>query len=383
MIRRFARTLILLPLSVLATGCPPPPNYVQVEWDKTMRQMGIVPTFPPREDVFVGDVYATTYDPESADTQKKLKSGDLSIGINPRWAHVDFRPDMIQEYRRRPSGPLTPATYSTLLTDATTLPTTEPTNPNGLFTPETLTTRNRIVGFPEFTSVTFTQGNLSALVPVEAVSIGFGASSSDFESVTIKLPSAESIAVDASQALHRLVAEEAHAFKISDAMRFGLTSLFPQATPTSPAATPPSAGTHSNPAQPPAARYIWLRLVTEVYYARVVDVSATSKTSNGFQVTGKLTAATGQPTTQPILNPNDDSVARAKALNDALSAAGASNFPNGSVQFVTATDRTISLRRIYTRPVAFGFRGLTLKVDADTGVVMGIEPSHGQINLIK
>lgn len=62
----------LLALSIIlsvnlgsCTSDPIKPFEVQQRWSKNMRQLGIVPVFPPREDFFVGDVYLTSYDPDS------------------------------------------------------------------------------------------------------------------------------------------------------------------------------------------------------------------------------------------------------------------------------------------------------------------------------
>src|SRR5688500_5484548 len=70
--RRFrstARVGLLLALSAGLAGCRPKPGthdpgYVAKEWSMTMREFGIVPVFPPREDVQVGDVYAMPLPPD-------------------------------------------------------------------------------------------------------------------------------------------------------------------------------------------------------------------------------------------------------------------------------------------------------------------------------
>src|SRR2546423_2929162 len=47
-----------LAISAAVVGCRTPKGYAAREWSLAMREMQIVPVFPPREDVLVGDVYA-------------------------------------------------------------------------------------------------------------------------------------------------------------------------------------------------------------------------------------------------------------------------------------------------------------------------------------
>lgn len=56
------RTLIAIPtfLSILGgAGCSIAPGHVQREWSASMRELGVFPLYPPREDVFIGDVFLT------------------------------------------------------------------------------------------------------------------------------------------------------------------------------------------------------------------------------------------------------------------------------------------------------------------------------------
>lgn len=352
-------------------GCGPQPGYVERQWAGTMRELGIVPLFPPRADVFVGDVYASSYDPESNASVKSFEAGNSSIGMNPRWYYIDLRGLMNTEYKKRPLGAPTPAQYTQLLDNPATMPAQEPTTQNvlGDNSPQQ---GYRVVGFPEFTSVTFTQGNLSALVPTEAISVAFGAAASKFDSVSVKLPSAESIGVDTNAALAKLVIPDGH----------GNSILVPEVF------------NYLDSQQDAHTHLVYVRLVTEVFYARVVDITATTSATGGGTATFKPvvsgnstqggSAPTTQPTTAPaIIDPNASPVARAQALNASLAATGAQTFPGGSISFVSASDQSISLRRVYTRPVAFGFRGVTLTVDARNGHVLKIDVSHTKVPAIE
>lgn len=46
------------------------------EWSRALRQMGIVPIYPPWEDdVYVGDLYVYPYNPDAALAEKALDKG--------------------------------------------------------------------------------------------------------------------------------------------------------------------------------------------------------------------------------------------------------------------------------------------------------------------
>ena len=68
--RPFIRISMLLTVIVLL-GCKSNElEFVEVqkEWATMFRQLGIVPIYPPREDYFVGDVYASSYDPHDPES---------------------------------------------------------------------------------------------------------------------------------------------------------------------------------------------------------------------------------------------------------------------------------------------------------------------------
>jgi hypothetical protein len=78
-------------------------GYLMNEWSRTFRELGIVPIFPPREDVQIGDIYVHATDPESRDAEARLTRGDRLVGIGPRWASIDFREEINRSYEGRPS----------------------------------------------------------------------------------------------------------------------------------------------------------------------------------------------------------------------------------------------------------------------------------------
>lgn len=117
---------LVLVLSAGTSGCASDRGYVQRQWSGTFRELGIVPIFPPREDVYVGDVYATAYDPEDIRIQNLLdkKYGAMTqderalrmqIGVSPPLARLNLNCEAYQTYANTPSWPATTADYNTIL----------------------------------------------------------------------------------------------------------------------------------------------------------------------------------------------------------------------------------------------------------------------------
>ncbi|MBL8876119.1 MAG: hypothetical protein JNM86_10025 [Phycisphaerae bacterium] len=125
LLRTGAIALVLL-FSAGTSGCASDRGYVQRQWSGTFRELGIVPIFPPREDVYVGDVYATAYDPEdiriqnlmdkkySAMTQNE-RALRLQIGVSPPLARLNLNCEAYQTYANTPSWPATTTDYNTIL----------------------------------------------------------------------------------------------------------------------------------------------------------------------------------------------------------------------------------------------------------------------------
>ena len=357
------------------------------EWSQTMRELGIVPIFPPREDVQIGDIYAYPYDPDAKETEQALLKGDLRIGISPRWASLDLLDLIKAEYEQRPSWPPTPASYSEILSPppGQTIPRTpdkvwnQPSGPGNIFESEPEMKRLRLVGFPDFASATFSQGDLSAVIPIEALNLALGAGWSDAKSVIVKVPSAESYALSQSVILDELLEGAAQEDRQSLQSRY---------------TDPKFSGLISGPLQKIKEPYrngltfiaeqslqtLWLRVTTEVYYARALDIAVQSKRTAGGAASVKPIASVPVPGDQPrpeVIDPSLTPLQRAQQLNHSLAQAGASTVPGGFFRFVTATDASVSMRRVWERDIAIGFRGLLLEVDKHTGVVMRAGTTFG------
>lgn len=355
--------------------------------------------------------------------------------------------------------------------------------------------RLRLVGFPEFSSTTFSQGDLSALIPIEAFNLGLNASSADASRVTVKVPAAESYAVPISALItaadygsladHRAqlestltemqqLCDEIKALEASIAVEDaqdentqgddapGVDGQGEDATPSDHGTLPASfararaqdGGENTSPEpgednqvddsatqrvmeeiktkradyerlaerarsvrrtigqiegslvtefgsegyalHPAVKRAIqlqffsnkgvetaFIRVPTEVYYARALDVSVFYSSAYGVRARLSLLeqaqALSGNNTAGTATTPlRSGSAQGAQLLQGVESSLGQSmNVPGGSVQLMGFNERSVGLRRVFDRPVAIGFRGLTLKVCVKTGTVIDANPISG------
>ncbi|HEX8878267.1 MAG TPA: hypothetical protein VF777_16090 [Phycisphaerales bacterium] len=588
MAKRFLASvgLVIATVGMLASCSAPDRGYVQREWSDTFRELGIVPLFPPREDVKVGDVYAYAFDPESDAVRRILRKDfdalseeekrvRMAVGMSPRMWRDDFGPDASKEYSRTPSFPQTDSVDVSLLagidaeagvqaarervsdvnakaatavaaeTDATAglaqhdakikqlqaeveterkVPANETpadlearlgrlakveaalqetqegrkalvtalnkakeivrlrkeevglarkmleiaearlVNPPKRFSqptdstydmyegkplptgaPKSRVNRLRLVAFPDFSSTTFTEGNLSAMVPIEALMVGINANFSNIRRVTVRVPAAESYAVsigtiladgkiiakgdaDAAKRVesftnHVYMSSECHArgcrwgrgFSERLAKAFASGTQMPAAdcdsceccralvrdtnrllalgrslsVPADKSSTALKAEiwngisrTYPVTTVDEACSDIFVRIPTEVFYARALDVSIFAATSGGGRVSVNELAKEGED--RSIASPGDlgaidpsgaqgsDLLTRSRAQLGTVQPA-----PGGAVQLVSMSELAVGLRRTYDRPVAIGFRGITLRVNRLTGIVIGAQVSDG------
>lgn len=219
--------------------------------------------------------------------------------------------------------------------------------------------RLRLVGFPDFASVNFTQGDLSALIPVEAFAVGLNVSGSKTSRVSVKVPSAESYGISIDDVRNDVVdSVGCLTSDLLNALRFQ----------------------HSY-RNKNISQIAYLRVITETFYARALDITVYHSKSFGArgQVApiGNIGGIPAQDFSKNLstkaapLNVSGVSTDTAKAALAALEAnlGRTQTVPGGSVQVVSFNEQSVGLRRIFDRPVAIGTRGLILKVDLKDGAV--------------
>lgn len=380
---RLTPSLLLLAgtsLVSLAAGCASlAPGDVAEKWSATMRELQIVPVFPPREDVYIGDIYFLPSD--TAEGVRTIESRNAPSD------HHGFLPIPVLVGRLNLGQTLHDQYART-----TTFGDTDSTNldPSGTFSLQPSransfsagpTDRPRIVGFPEFMSATFSQGDLSALVPIEALKVSVAAGFTSAKNVTVRIPVAESYSLPLSAILAGMLDANGNLKSVS-----GASGVFTPAHVT-------LLTDASSDSVAVGDTVGFLRVVNEVYLARVVDVSITG--TGSFGASGRaeplLPLPAGAPdadTDDAVVTPAPDApvaplnrdastasvnaapVDLANRLNNQLDEQISGLSPGVSTRFVTASASSIGLRTVYERPVAVGYRGVLLRLakNADGGV---------------
>jgi hypothetical protein len=300
-------------------GCSTPHGYFVKEWSRPIREMQVKPIYPPKEDVAVGDVIADPY-PNLADENAALDAATF-LEIGPVLFSVPVIDAIQAHYNARPSFPKTAAKDS-----------------NGEFPESAVATgwvyvggqrvRLNHVAFPEISFTDITQGNLEALVPIQAVNVALGGAFGEFHSVSMKLRAAESYGLPAANALAALN-----------------TAL-------------------GNAANKTALMAVWapnkaVLLITEVYTVRDIEIAATFKKSFGASIglPGYGGSASGLDPTAKL----DD---RMKQLNDYNNKLKDLSTPGGAVRITSVSDRAITMQRTFQRPIVVGVRYARLWRDA-------------------
>lgn len=403
----FHRSILLILMSMALLGCESaaPKGHVAKQWAQTMRELDIVPVFPPREDVQVGDVYIVPEDPERED-ELFARDGHLPRGI---WVHtLSLQVELSRFYQSRASLPAT-----TFSGDHVAGSGGEPTDADVRAEPAESDVfmngsvqRLRIVGFPSFLSMSITQGDMSVFLPVETAMITGSAAFSDTKSVTVNLPVAESCGLPANLVMVALKREaikgvtgeddESPVFRPLD----GIGGLLPMPK------------RHLIPATGPdgiETEVVRVRVATEVFYARVVDVSIQAQTEKSGMLTAVADALVGSydtrkstqsdettttsTTAQPLSAKEElegfgsevdggvvkgtkkDRSGKAGSLSSPMISMSG-DIPGSTVRILSVSESSVGMRRVYERPVAIGFRGFDANIilESKTGRVISVEP---------
>jgi len=390
-------------------GCsqPLPTGQFNDDWAQRLATMGLVPIMPPREDIRVGDIYALSLDPEAAVSQQQRKAAAREVAGVTRWDTLPVLSELNDEYRQRPSWPRTPDSF--LLPTAEGEPSSweEPEAQSGsIFDPDEVPTRLRIVGVELFTTVSFDGSNLDHIIPTEAATLITGDANSSVMAINMRAGSAESYALSMDDVLGLLTepatGQTEAKFRIKQPYRDRLDFI-----------------------ADPIKNRVWLQVITEVVYIRSADVSIRMKLETprddevtaaellphvietqpspeaapaeaqaeapaedapgadddqapGADDTGAQEAATEDPTVDAgirayavtKLDPLYGAFVRANAINEMLEEMDADDVPGGTTRFLSVTDESVALRRVWPRGLAVGVRGLYLEVDATTGDIL-------------
>jgi hypothetical protein len=309
------------------------------QWTRSIAQLGLVPVFPPREDVQVGDIYLFTYNPEAPDkAEGEAASADKDWSLHPsRWQQVKKVNELLkEEYRMRPSFRETPGL------GASTPGSSDVVDEGGQ------PRRLRIVALPDFVGATFMDSTSlsrslvhNGIVPAETLNLLADPMSSRISMVSMKIPSAESYALAQADLLNELVDQSAGEKHLRSPYRESIQWVAHRGR-------------------------IWLRVVAEVFYARNMDITV--------EFEGK-SAPSGTDGFSMVRTDTEAKVKdRVASLNDSLQANGSTRLPGGSIRYINASERRVALRRTWERGVAVGFRGFTLEIDPAKNEVVSVIP---------
>ncbi|MFN0066659.1 MAG: hypothetical protein ACKVYV_03385, partial [Limisphaerales bacterium] len=196
--------------AVLALAAPLPaaaggkfkPGTVYREWTGRLAELGMLPVFPPREDIVVGDVYLLPMHPMDSSLAGSVGGLGLS-GIRISYLNLEGSGEplpqrLLKYYTQRPTFPDTPAGEGVV--GVPRLP--AGTNDGRANIYEALApTRLKQVAFPEFSVTSIREASAAAMVPIEAVLASASFDYSKVDSVTLRIPRAESYGLSSEKLL--------------------------------------------------------------------------------------------------------------------------------------------------------------------------------------
>lgn len=308
------------------------------------RTEGLVGVVPPREDVRVGDVHVYLSDPDGAKR--------MSLYAVPRWDNLPSADRMAEEYRQRPEYPATPAEYIETEIKPGNREWAEASSDRDFFEVAERVDRLPTINLSSFS---MTPSEVGELVPSGAFNIALDESWDDWKLITIKVQGAETAGLPLEDALATFLEKTDDGFLVSEQVRGNLGTFAPK-------------GTNS----------VWVRIVTEVIYMRALQITIQGEGSplGGEDVVeaSELTmdGDLDDSSADDDLDPAYAALARATAMNHAMVESGTDALPDGFLRFITVTDERISMRRVFRRGIAIAVRGLSLRVDPQTGAIQRI-----------
>lgn len=348
LLRGTGLTALLLAGSLSACGGPDE-GFVSRQWVSNMREYNIYPLFPPREDVQVGDVYLM---PIPLRDQIKPASEEAPLPVGQWISSVNLNSQINAFYAKRPSFAATFGGSGGSPADSGEVPI--PTNPAGIFPGGGQSTVQRLkqVAFPEFMRSTATTAEAGAIIPGEALSAAAGISYADIDSAAIKVPAAEYYGLPAGTVLDAFCADPQQRETLRTFRHL-------------PAETP--APRHCGPDSPQDCPT--LMVITEVFYARSLDVTLSMTEQAAARLKGELALPAGKTVPgadAPQTPPEQPVPAQAAAAQAQAAASGAITPLNGkpgvSAQVARGGSGSITLSRTYQYPVAIGYRGILIPV---------------------
>jgi hypothetical protein len=378
-------------------------------WQQKLSEYNLYTIFPPREDFAVGDIYLLCDPPSSPTIGAGASKPDAPVPARAPLpllvASVNAGAPLQNHYATRVAPPTvaTPRALQDGVVPATPRLSDNRPGPFGKAAGDAGRFRN--VSLPEFFTVSARGGNLGALAPTPSALIGAGVTTSRFESISISVPWASSYGLPLLD-LMGLVQER---FAAGTADRAAAQQLVAAA----------KSGANGGCAMPR------LVLVTEVYFAHSIDIRFEYSQEAAAQVRAALmvdptsarkaaldalgpsfdkpsapspqpnpqTADGGTkpssapasgpspgaaPATPDAVNPPTNRAAFDDAVKPRIDAGAAipSTVPGVNAFGFSADASGITAKRYFTNPVAIGYRGVELALEATS---IAVNPTPGPI----
>jgi hypothetical protein len=407
-------------------------GHVYREWSRRMAEMGIFPVYPPREDIVVGDVYALPLHPYDTAAVGYLGGlGNAGIHVeylgdtNLFW--TNFLTRLERYYQTRPY----PADSTNTLVSGTNIPLTrivsypDETQRSNAFSPGSLA-RLRQVSFPDFTITHIDQKSLSAVVPIEGIMASFNFNHSDIQAVHMSIPHAESYGLTTQEALREIyddnyLRQTANGIYLNCNATNGVISvagammaygmfrdIVTQIQNNPDNCIPGKIRRHMAKSVTNMKNKIYLALITEVYFARSIDITIDRKKATGASASARPIASSELQQLKDMGLLATHTKTNSVTTNSTTVAGGSTNVftgtkaevieitegdtaydlarklrgmevkdsvenIGGSVRVLSVSTGNIGLRRTFERPICVGVRGVILKLEINDPVAFDEE----------
>ncbi len=384
---------LALALSFLV-GCAQAParGSVALDWSCKLRELQINPTFPPREDIQVGDIYLRTVDTSGDEAGDYCDPANLAdfVSIPLHIGTVEgVASALTKYYGTRLNAPRTDQAKVFIQNDEVQVSGFGvPESPDVSVFESKSDKRFRQVGFPDFMSVRVTGAELGAIVPIHGVMSDLGFGIDAVESASISVPVAESYglpAVTLMSLLDKKQADQRRVFEENDSCRkanglyatvLGLT--YDELKSLAPPPTRRKAATSRPPSADPV---LLLTVVREVFATRAIESSIGFKQSfvAGLNRDRSPAAHGGQPRSLPVRQPpkkpdptasrEDELRADTKSLASAVAEVLAARqaVPGITLNVQSSSNHGVGLTRVFDRPVVIGYREISFNIERGSG----------------
>ena len=322
--------LWLAAAAIAVVGCAADPTKdleaVAKDWSRTIRASQVIPVYPLTEDIQPGDVFLVQT-PISKQTEIYEERGFLPIDqLVTRFHDLDYGKFYEDDYWR--------GTYATI------------SHPRPGWTTDSaeLVSAPR-VAFPTYNFSVQEGGGLQLALPIQGIPVGLGLLGAARATGTVTIRDAYTYAIDGESLARTLYSWYASDPSIKDTLK----AMADQADSE-----------------------VYLRAINRVYLTKGVIVTLTDQDT----VSGGADVGAAKKIVPPNLSSQDEIEAYKKtlaALSEPLNEL--SGVPGGSVRFVHASKRSVSLSENFDRPLVIGYAGFDVKVFPGTGELSAPIPS--------